>query len=462
MSEITQNVWEEILEEFAFKAPSVEYKKGFADVIIPLDKDVLIAETKKLEIPFNMPEGLSVHNIQDKEQEENAALVLDFWRTYYTDVIREGKARLDFTSKNVDKEGKRVHKLLILDGVDDILKQYYGTNFSGLLYNSGIKEDKFGKVYVDFGYGSLDKQTKEKISLFSYGLEEANLHILTDQQLNFLLIYLPTLQSIVDYLNWKEYTFSSISIMSVDEYTMLLLYFLAIFKGKKQLDIMIPFEDKAIVEFVESDLSKKLLNSTSIFQDFLRYTEGNSTFKQHYLLFNLKSVLLFTEQLSDLIFTDYSEYSSRTAMFYQGRNLYLFHNVDDRISDSRFRTVYSGHFISAVSLEYIEKLKSELEIDNIICCVMHRTEENALGTTFIAINIKEILGSEVNLKEIREYAAEGVSVGWLPDMIDLSQLLEQKRDEIRELIPEQKGGDRNKPCPCGSGKKYKKCCGKFK
>jgi len=45
-------------------------------------------------------------------------------------------------------------------------------------------------------------------------------------------------------------------------------------------------------------------------------------------------------------------------------------------------------------------------------------------------------------------------------------LTEEKREEIqkelknsRTVINEEKIG-RNDPCPCGSGKKYKKCCGK--
>ena len=31
-----------------------------------------------------------------------------------------------------------------------------------------------------------------------------------------------------------------------------------------------------------------------------------------------------------------------------------------------------------------------------------------------------------------------------------------------EAIKAQEGPGRNDPCPCGSGKKYKKCCGKEK
>jgi preprotein translocase subunit SecA len=34
-----------------------------------------------------------------------------------------------------------------------------------------------------------------------------------------------------------------------------------------------------------------------------------------------------------------------------------------------------------------------------------------------------------------------------------------QKKPVKKKIPEVKVG-RNDPCPCGSGKKYKKCCGK--
>jgi uncharacterized protein YchJ len=37
-----------------------------------------------------------------------------------------------------------------------------------------------------------------------------------------------------------------------------------------------------------------------------------------------------------------------------------------------------------------------------------------------------------------------------------------KKTEKVEPIRAQKEPGRNDPCPCGSGKKYKKCCGKGK
>jgi SWIM/SEC-C metal-binding protein len=41
------------------------------------------------------------------------------------------------------------------------------------------------------------------------------------------------------------------------------------------------------------------------------------------------------------------------------------------------------------------------------------------------------------------------------DITDLEILL----NPLKTRIAEKKAG-RNEPCPCGSGKKYKKCCGK--
>lgn len=33
-----------------------------------------------------------------------------------------------------------------------------------------------------------------------------------------------------------------------------------------------------------------------------------------------------------------------------------------------------------------------------------------------------------------------------------------KKEEVKEEIPRRKNYMRNKPCPCNSGKKFKKCC----
>ena len=57
---------------------------------------------------------------------------------------------------------------------------------------------------------------------------------------------------------------------------------------------------------------------------------------------------------------------------------------------------------------------------------------------------------------------------WLYELPEWDELLtpERRKELYREqkksgtIVKERKVG-RNEPCPCGSGKKYKKCCGKF-
>jgi preprotein translocase subunit SecA len=39
-------------------------------------------------------------------------------------------------------------------------------------------------------------------------------------------------------------------------------------------------------------------------------------------------------------------------------------------------------------------------------------------------------------------------------------IVKHEKPKEREKVPAGKGIGRNDPCPCGSGKKYKKCCGK--
>ncbi|MBP8645692.1 MAG: SEC-C domain-containing protein [Syntrophobacteraceae bacterium] len=50
----------------------------------------------------------------------------------------------------------------------------------------------------------------------------------------------------------------------------------------------------------------------------------------------------------------------------------------------------------------------------------------------------------------------GIEPHKLEDISDMERLLSAPRPIIRA---DNKAG-RNDPCPCGSGKKYKKCCGK--
>jgi SWIM/SEC-C metal-binding protein len=73
-----------------------------------------------------------------------------------------------------------------------------------------------------------------------------------------------------------------------------------------------------------------------------------------------------------------------------------------------------------------------------------------------------IVPSEERLKEVESVFKENgwsCSISVAPekpeDISDLTILLNPVKTRVAE-----KKESRNDPCPCGSGKKYKKCCGK--
>ncbi len=64
-------------------------------------------------------------------------------------------------------------------------------------------------------------------------------------------------------------------------------------------------------------------------------------------------------------------------------------------------------------------------------------------------------GPRVSKTTYRELERQGID--------PLAQLDAERDEEIDELVPHQRREPkigRNAPCPCGSGKKYKRCCGR--
>ncbi|GCD11507.1 tetratricopeptide repeat protein [Clostridium tagluense] len=73
-----------------------------------------------------------------------------------------------------------------------------------------------------------------------------------------------------------------------------------------------------------------------------------------------------------------------------------------------------------------------------------------------------ILNSENSQKLLEKHEKEFNKMGFSNEMIDQYDLDGDSFDEDIEepFVREEEKTGRNDPCPCGSGKKYKKCCGK--
>ncbi len=64
------------------------------------------------------------------------------------------------------------------------------------------------------------------------------------------------------------------------------------------------------------------------------------------------------------------------------------------------------------------------------------------------------LGTQIHFLTLRLLKAIGLEPDKPEDISDIERLLNPPAPRIVYNV------GRNEPCPCGSGKKYKKCCGK--
>ncbi|WP_281279526.1 SEC-C metal-binding domain-containing protein [Aquibacillus sediminis] len=82
-------------------------------------------------------------------------------------------------------------------------------------------------------------------------------------------------------------------------------------------------------------------------------------------------------------------------------------------------------------------------------------EAKQMIASVLVEEMNDVMKTEVKFNEERY----GEKLAKLPDYMDELEAGESQKDDKQQPIQQPKVG-RNDPCPCGSGKKYKKCCGK--
>ena len=89
---------------------------------------------------------------------------------------------------------------------------------------------------------------------------------------------------------------------------------------------------------------------------------------------------------------------------------------------------------------------------------MHQSVEELSCSSSIEWLKLEILDAYDAIVEFKAYYKEGASLAVLHERSNFVQINGQWKYEDGVLFHSKI--ERNEPCPCGSGKKYKKCCAK--
>ncbi|WP_419026053.1 SEC-C metal-binding domain-containing protein [Emergencia sp.] len=155
---------------------------------------------------------------------------------------------------------------------------------------------------------------------------------------------------------------------------------------------------------------------------------------------------LMENQTEDTFENFWKEYSETETKIYthilENHQEHLSGTVDELVAKFQCnKTIFVG-FLDGIN----SSLKTEMDLDAV-------TEETAID---LDIDFEKLFFNMLK--------AEAEYLFTLPAWDDV--LSEEKRIEIikefkrSKTVHAEKKPGRNDPCPCGSGKKYKKCCGK--
>lgn len=483
--------WKRITKLFGYSNTMKSNNEELTDFFIPFEEDILLVEDKSRDKEFQIAEGLNVYTKKKEGKEEDYSNLIKDWINVCTSKIGKATKQLNGAEAYLKNKGKvyknrkkikdneilynekaRFHKIILLHNIDKASCQYFDTQYGGPIY-SDLVENMNGRFQVKPG-------VPEENLIFAYNSVE-NLHILSEQQFKFLISYLPTLKDLLDYFNWKEELLKNnkYGIFTIDEYSLVCYY---IEYGNRLLEelgeigekesnllnvVLELYNDEDIVKLENTHPSFiKYRSSANCINNLLHYLEDNKDMAdsenelkdrlmKFYLKLNIEQQLSLTEEIPKLLNMSYKETFVKVLSFYLDGCLYLFSNFDKRIEGEDTGNKYIEAVLFKYVITYIDKFQDKIDIKDIIICAMHQRDDGTIRDIYASINIEE------NMKNI-DYFREVVSSvdAFLPKKVEENLYnLYNLFNPLKKISV--KGRDRNKPCPCGSGLKYKKCCGKY-
>jgi len=476
--------WDKSTKLFGYSNTMKPNNEELTDFFIPFEEDILLVEDKSKDGDIELPDGINIYNI--KKDEENFEIIKREWNRVLKGKINKAIKQLNgaelylkskgIVYKNRNKvesniitynEKAKMHKIVLLHSIDKACQQYYDSDYGGLVYQKFLKNNE---------------ENDNIFSLFSYGKLDRNTHIFTEQQFVFLNTYLPTLSDILSYLNWKERLFDLISIVGMDEFSLICYYieygdyliekFSNIEKevGKPINNIILEVYDDDSIHNLEN--TNKIFirnkNSSNAIKRLLKYLDDNKgkdssdidlrdKLLRFYLRLDIEAQLGISENIQYILSNNKSSLVNSSCIY--KKCLYLFVNLNTIITEDI--DVYSYAFISKFGIRYIEKYKNEVDIQDIVLCLFYKDENNELCNIFTSLNLVEFEKDYSFIKDVKKDILKIDSL--LPQRIDYLFDDYIKKNNFNLSLKNKfnlKGKDRNKLCPCGSGKKYKKCCGK--
>jgi hypothetical protein len=366
-------------------------------------------------------------------------------------------------------ENTKIYRVAVAHGARDACKDLFNGGSGSLILTNDVDTagSPFTITYEAFGKGFV--------------------HVLDDVTLDIILNHLDTITDFTDYLDEKEKFMVERRIICTGEENLLACYLSNFDENKRRYHFNFPEEFDSIIidDLIYSDfiskgkyIFKKENEKISYLWDdildrFIHHAitgtsfHGNcETVEDHNKLLeilafenrNRRTVLstVLTSFINKFSNSTDSDIKSRSSLPNENDNQphYFFLLVSKRLGADKFENrKRRREIIEDYSIIYKYLYKNA---KNIIIYATEMEDDVPRSEDIVHLDCK------IWTEEMQETAKERYeyykSIGYFNEKKEYFGSYSSENGEV--LFENMKGNFRNKPCPCGSGKKYKKCCGK--
>jgi len=446
--------------------------KELCDLLVIFGDHVLIFSDKSIDYPDNADENIAWKRWYKRAVRKSANQIYgaERWLREHPDRIfldPNCEQKLPLPLPNPDK--MIIHRIAVAHGAKEACKTKFGGTGS-LILNTNVTDDS-----ELFSIGTIDPQ-------------KGFIHVFDDVNLDIVLQHLDTTIDLINYLTKKEALINRLRLLVATSEEDLLAYYLTNINESEEHDFVID-EDTNILMVDESwwedfkthprKLAQEQDNQISytwdrLIEAFIKHLMDDTQYYTNTpgVIQSEKTFRLMAEEsrfrrrlLSSIFYrlinkTPSTEMGATVIPGAKPNQYYVFLLVPRGQSETeeQYRQIRYG-FLEAY------------------CLVTKLIHPDALDIVGIATEsgVPEVLSEDSMYFDARE---------WTPELEEEAKGLQEEYNILKEIntfqakmseypqaqknnsktslpprIP-MKGRDRNKPCPCGSGKKIKKCCGK--
>lgn len=396
----------------------------------------------------------------------------DWIRNHSDRIFLDDKCKKRFPFDIANKKDVIIHRIVVTHSIADICKKYTGNKYGSFFIDSNIIGNE-----QEFSIGYINEYKKF-------------VHILNDFSLNLLMKELDTAPDFINYLTRKEELFQNADIIAFGEEDMLARYLSTIndkgihnFIDKKNNDFfykddrkhnLIIFEEDAWENIINNPqyLNKKKADEISYAWDYLleksikHYMSGTQLYRNKSIegktdveLFAiLSSFNRFERRIIGQNIIDVMEktkrYCRRTREILIKDIVLIIFILPRMIDDDK--TYRDTRKILLERYLYAAKVQNE-DMNKLIGIALESRYDKSESEDFAYLNTSNWNNEDlIRAKKTEELL---IKQGLLSKRTK-NYCQAEEYPKIKFNI-KMNGKNRNKPCPCGSGKKFKNCCGKY-